>query len=118
MTTDWKWRFPVLRWHIVDGDTLDLTVDVGFKIRHDIRLRLDGINCPEVRGPERTAGLAASLHAEAILAEFRDAGLPLVCETGYADGGFGRWAGDIILPGGERLTDRMVRDGHAVRVTP
>ena len=33
--------------HIVDGDTLDVTVDLGFDITHKIRVRLLGIDTPE-----------------------------------------------------------------------
>ena len=32
---------------VVDGDTVDLAVDLGFDIWHNIRIRLYGINCPE-----------------------------------------------------------------------
>lgn len=32
---------------VIDGDTVDLSVDLGFDIWHKIRIRLYGINCPE-----------------------------------------------------------------------
>ena len=35
--------------HIVDGDTFDCTVDLGFNISHKIRVRMYGINTPESR---------------------------------------------------------------------
>ena len=54
------WRFPVLAWRVYDGDTImDMVVDVGFGIRFTINGRLLNINAPEVRGPERDAGLKA-----------------------------------------------------------
>ena len=34
---------------VVDGDTLDLMVDLGFNIHHKIRVRLYGVNTPESR---------------------------------------------------------------------
>lgn len=43
---------------IVDGDTLDVLVDVGFDIHTRQRIRLLGINCPEhgtVGGTDATA---------------------------------------------------------------
>ncbi len=43
--------------NVVDGDTVDLTVDLGFRIQIRDRFRLSGINTPEVRGSEREAGL-------------------------------------------------------------
>lgn len=47
---------------VIDGDTLDLLVDVGFKIHHKIRVRLYGVNTPESRTKdleEKTLGLKA-----------------------------------------------------------
>jgi endonuclease YncB( thermonuclease family) len=34
---------------VLDGDTLDLLVDLGFNVHHQIRVRLNGINTPESR---------------------------------------------------------------------
>ena len=43
--------------NVVDGDTLDVTIDLGFRIHHDVRVRLAGVDAPEVhaRGPEGEA---------------------------------------------------------------
>ena len=35
--------------NIIDGDTIDITVDLGFGIRHFVRFRLDGIDAYETR---------------------------------------------------------------------
>lgn len=35
--------------NVVDGDTLDLMIDLGFNIHHKIRVRLFGVNTPESR---------------------------------------------------------------------
>jgi micrococcal nuclease len=32
---------------VVDGDTLDVEIDLGFSIKHELRLRLLGLNAPE-----------------------------------------------------------------------
>ena len=42
---------------IIDGDTCVVSVDLGFRINYEIKLRLAGISAPEVRGPERPEGL-------------------------------------------------------------
>ncbi len=34
---------------VIDGDTLDLRIDLGFDIHHKIRVRLYGVNTPESR---------------------------------------------------------------------
>lgn len=37
---------------VVDGDTLNVTIDLGFHITHHNTLRLYGVNAPEMRTPE------------------------------------------------------------------
>ena len=47
---------------VVDGDTVDLMVDLGFSVHHKIRVRLYGINTPESRtkdAAEKEMGLKA-----------------------------------------------------------
>lgn len=38
--------------HVVDGDTMDIQLDLGFKISFNIRVRLAAINCPELSTQE------------------------------------------------------------------
>lgn len=48
--------------NVVDGDTIDLMIDLGFKIHHNIRVRLYGVNTPESRtkdAAEKEMGLKA-----------------------------------------------------------
>ena len=47
---------------VVDGDTLDCTIDLGFHTWKKVRVRLEGINAPESRTrdkEEKERGLAA-----------------------------------------------------------
>ena len=47
---------------VVDGDTVDLMIDLGFNIHHKIRVRLYGVNTPESRTKdlkEKELGLKA-----------------------------------------------------------
>jgi len=41
---------------VVDGDTLDMRIDLGWKISISEHVRLFGVDTPESRGPERAAG--------------------------------------------------------------
>jgi len=43
---------------VVDGDTFDFVIDLGFGITYKDRLRLYGVDTPEVRGLEKPEGLA------------------------------------------------------------
>jgi micrococcal nuclease len=49
--------FPL---RVVDGDTIEMRVDVGFHVEVNITVRLLGINCPEPRGETREAGIKAT----------------------------------------------------------
>lgn len=42
---------------VIDGDTVDVLVDLGYKIRVEQRVRLFGMNAPELKGTEKDAGL-------------------------------------------------------------
>lgn len=54
----WVWRARYLR--TVDGDTFDVEVDCGFRLFRQERIRLLGVDTPEVVGANRAAGLAAA----------------------------------------------------------
>lgn len=45
---------------VVDGDTLDLAIDLGFECTLITRARLLGVNTPEVVGVSKQQGLAAA----------------------------------------------------------
>jgi endonuclease YncB( thermonuclease family) len=52
---------------VIDGDTIEVEIDLGFKIKHTTILRLSGINAPELRTPE---GVAAKRYLA--LVEYHD----------------------------------------------
>lgn len=52
---------------VIDGDTIDLMVDLGFSVHHKIRVRLYGVNTPESRTKdlkEKELGIKAKKYAE------------------------------------------------------
>jgi micrococcal nuclease len=77
-----------------DGDTIDLNVDLGFQIAVTIRVRLLGVDTPELRGvdeAEKTRGL----RAKEFTREFLE-GKEVVVRT-YKDkkGKYGRWLAEL-----------------------
>lgn len=42
---------------VIDGDTLECDIDLGWGIRMRERIRLIGVDAPEVRGPDREDGM-------------------------------------------------------------
>ncbi len=53
----YEYRARIVR--VIDGDTVEAEVDLGFHITSRMMLRLFGINAPEIKGPSRPQGLAA-----------------------------------------------------------
>ena len=55
--------YGVKSFRVIDGDTLDMTMDLGFGVMIEHRVRLYGINTPESHGrtpePEKAKGIAA-----------------------------------------------------------
>ena len=106
---------------VVDGDTVDVDIDLGFGIwLHKERVRVMGIDTPESRTSdkvEKVFGLAAKerlislLGAEAILQT-------QVSKKGEdMKGKFGRILGNFTSIDGEKCAAVLVREGHAVYYT-
>ncbi|MDX5401068.1 MAG: thermonuclease family protein [Rhodobacterales bacterium] len=96
---------------IVDGDTVDCDVDMGFRAwRMNERFRLAGVNTPEMRGPDRDAGRAAKAFVESLIAP----GAEIIIETAKDPDSFGRWIATVYI-NNQSLNDALVDHGHAVR---
>ena len=100
---------------VVDGDTLDCDIDLGFDITIRERVRFHGINAPESRTrdlEEKKRGLAAKARVIEVMKENET----FVLRTKYDRlGKYGRVIGDIILENGDCLNDGLVEAGHAGR---
>jgi micrococcal nuclease len=99
---------------VVDGDTLDLMVDLGFKRYSRERIRLMGVDTPETHGETREAGDAATAF---VIEWCKTCELPLVLESHKKDS-FGRWLGSLYRQEeggvmGESLADALLAAGHA-----
>jgi micrococcal nuclease len=97
----------------VDGDTVDANVDLGFGASLTMRLRLLGVNAPEVVGEDRAAGMAA----ETWLAE-RLVGRQVMIETHKDRKGRDRkdkWSRylAVIWLDGININAELVGKGHA-----
>lgn len=118
MRDDYIRRAKIVR--LVDGDTVDVDIDLGMAITTRQRLRLFGINTPEVRGPEKVAGHAATQHLADLLVRYRHEGeWDIVVQTRKDKRGkYGRYLADLVGEDGDgnpvNLNMKMVADGHAV----
>lgn len=92
---------------VVDADTIDVVIKLGFEIDYKTRLRLNGINAPEVSTPEGKL-------AKSWLTAQLPVGTELEIKT-YKDKGdkFGRFLADVLVLG-TNMNEELVKQGHAV----
>ena len=98
---------------VVDGDTIDVVLDLGFDILYKSRVRLYGIDTPESRTrnlDEKARGKMAS----AFLKEAIDNGNKVVIQTKLKDsrGKFGRVLGNVVVDG-VNINQSMIDNYHA-----
>ncbi len=101
---------------VVDGDTIDVILDLGFDISYRRRVRFHGINAPQSRTKdpvEKEAGLAAKRYVEDWISALEQ---QVIIHTSLGDGSeVGHILGRILNDDGECLNDEMVSLGHAIR---
>jgi micrococcal nuclease len=111
-------EYDVVLLKAVDGDTVDVDIDLGFGIwLRGERVRIMGIDTPESRTSnkvEKLFGLAAKKRLKELLKE--GATLVTTEEKGGEDarGKFGRILGDFKVPDGRLVTEVMAAEGHCV----
>lgn len=114
MSQDKLFHYQATVDRIVDGDTIDVTLDLGFDIFHKGRVRFHGINAPESRtrdAVEKAAGLSAKRYVDDWV-KAHDG--KVIIQTTLDDRGkFGRILGRVLNDAGECLNDEMVSLGHA-----
>jgi len=95
---------------VVDGDTVDVMIDLGFDIHTKKRIRLNGINAPESRTrnlEEKKRGLTAKARLKELCSE---GGLVL---KSYGLGKYGRVLGELYTQGAN-INNILLSEGHAV----
>jgi micrococcal nuclease len=92
---------------VVDGDTVFLNCDLGFRLFSEFEFRLAGINTPEMRGATRDAAMTAKARLTDLIV-----GKPLIVQTAKSDK-YGRWLATIRV-GEDNINQRLIDEGHAV----
>jgi micrococcal nuclease len=100
---------------IVDGDTIDVIIDLGFDILFASRVRLAGIDTPESRTrdiAEKTLGLESK---EYLKKQLKDAkSVVIKTEKMNSTEKFGRVLGWLYINGDTvSVNDMMINDGYA-----
>ena len=100
---------------VVDGDTIDVILDLGFSVSYKSRVRLYGIDTPESRTRNKDEKARGKL-ATAFLTKAIELADQVVIRTELKDsrGKFGRVLGTVVCDG-EDVNQGMVDGGFAVK---
>jgi micrococcal nuclease len=100
---------------VVDGDTIDVDIDLGFDISFSSRVRLAGIDTPESRTTDKIEK-ALGLESKEYLKKAIDASKTVVIKTEKMDSSekYGRILGWVFLDGSKvSVNEQMIADGYA-----
>lgn len=104
------WTYWASADRVVDGDTVDLRIDLGFRIEHIVKCRIAGINAPEIR---TDAGLKAAAELARLLVASKPK-LKVVSSKPFGGGDkYGRWLASIELPSGVDVATHMIEMNFA-----
>ena len=95
--------------NVYDADTVTALVDLGFGISTKMKIRLHGIDAPELRGEERPEGLAARNYLRGMIDD-REVVIETIKDK---TGKYGRYLG-IIYFNDQNINNLLVETQHAI----
>jgi micrococcal nuclease len=100
---------------VVDGDTIDVDIDLGFDISFSSRVRLAGIDTPESRTKDKVEKELGLQSKEYLAKHLKDANSVVIkTEKINSTEKFGRVLGWVYVNGDTvSLNDKMINDGYA-----
>lgn len=117
---DHQWTFPAHCTGVVNGDTLDLVVSLGFRCTREVRVQLLHVDTAETHGtPEDTeeyeraeqqAQFVREWLAEAEGQPQQNSPWPLTVRTEKATGKYGRYLATVERPDGELLHEALAAE--------
>jgi len=111
--TDFSYRVDKVT-KIVDGDTIDVMLDLGFDIKYKSRVRLFGIDTPESRTRDKVEKKYGLLSKKFLQEQIKKSKkVTIKTYKGDETGKFGRILGDVFLDG-KSVNSLMCTKGHAV----
>jgi micrococcal nuclease len=100
---------------VVDGDTIDVDIDLGFDISFTSRVRLAGIDTPESRTTdkkEKVLGLEVKQRLKDLLS--KSSSLVIKTEKPDSTEKYGRILGWLFIDGAEKsINEGLIADGYA-----
>jgi micrococcal nuclease len=100
---------------VVDGDTIDVDIDLGFDISFTSRVRLAGIDTPESRTTdkkEKVLGLEVKQRLKELLS--KSSSVVIRTEKPDSTEKYGRILGWLFIDGAEKsINEGLIADGYA-----
>jgi endonuclease YncB( thermonuclease family) len=110
--TDFSYRVNKVT-KVVDGDTIDVVIDLGFDIMYKSRVRLFGIDTPESRTRDKVEKKYGLLSKKFLQENLKKGKLVIKTHKDSETGKFGRILGEIFV-NGININVLMCTKGHAV----
>lgn len=96
---------------VVDGDTIDATVDLGFTVSVNVRFRLNDVNTMEMKDTDPIKRESAQLAKQFMIDKLLN---KIIVISSYKTDKYGRWLADIYL-NDEKINDTLIKEGLAVQ---
>jgi len=100
---------------VIDGDTIDVVIDLGFDIFTNKRIRLYGIDCPESRTSdlhEKKLGIEAKEYLKKLLGNASNVIIKTLSTDAYEK--YGRVLGQVYIDSSViSVNDLMISHGYA-----
>lgn len=100
---------------VVDGDTIDVDIDLGFNISYSQRVRLAGIDAPESRTSDKFEKALGIESKDYLKNKLKDVKLIVIkTEKPNSSEKYGRILGWLYIDGNTiSVNDQMIEDGYA-----
>lgn len=104
---------------VIDGDTIDVTIDLGFNITSTHRVRLLGVDTPEIFHPKDSAERELGLQAKAFLENAVAEKTILIRTVLDKTDKYGRILGYIWIPGEQTtINEQLLSNGFVKTSSP
>jgi micrococcal nuclease len=104
---------------VVDGDTMDVILDLGFDIHHAVRVRLAGIDTPESRTRDLDEKARGKLSKAFLKEAIKGKKIVLKTKLGNSKGKFGRVIAEVWAEFEEgslrNINELMIKECYAVK---
>ena len=108
----YKYNAKLIR--VIDGDTIDALIDLGFNVWVKNRIRFMGVDAWESRTrnkEEKVKGLAAKAYVKDLLENSDEGKFSIIS---HGKGKYGRVLGELFVKGHEKSVNELLKEnGHA-----